>query len=327
MAKSKFYETILNEILATSFATQEERFSYLSALGKVTGSLEYSEGRLNFVFSVSSSDIALNIVNMLKIDYPTEFEMLLPKTKTNKGSGSKFCTVSVPKAYTQQVLVDLGLLILKDGVPAIITDSVPTIAVKDQKNAKAYLMGLFVASGSIFVPSLESSDEKKDGYHFEISVNSEDYADTIITLIGMFGINAKKSERSQNFLIYLKDKDEILAMLGVMGIVEGVAQLKSIINERQTANIINRTSICEAANMDKTFVASSKQLVAIGIIEETVGLETLTPELYETAQARMSAQTASLSELAEMLGVSKSCLNHRLRKIMEIASGMGNIEG
>ena len=326
MSKSEFYEIVLKEILATSFATQEERFSYLSAIGKVSGSLEYTEGRMNFVFSVDSSDIALNIMNTLKIDFPTEFELLLPKTKNNKGSGSKFCTVSVPKMFSLEVLEDLGIMLFKDGVPQAIVNTVPSLAYKDQKNAKAYLMGLFVAGGSIFVPSLESSDVKKDGYHFEFSVNSEDYADSIIELLKMFGINAKKSERSQNFLIYLKDKDEILSMLGIMGIVEGVAQLKSIINERQTANIINRTSICEAANLDKTFVASSKHLVAIGIIEETVGLESLSKELYDTAQARMSAQTASLSELAEMLGVSKSCLNHRLRKILEIASGLGNIE-
>lgn len=108
-------------------------------------------------------------------------------------------------------------------------------------------------------------------------------------------------------------------MLALLDLGDSVLRLKSIIDERETANSINRVTICEAANLDKTYAAASKQLMEIGIIEERDGLDSLSPALRETACARMEYQQASMSELAEILGITKSCLNHRLRKISEIA--------
>ena len=134
------------------------------------------------------------------------------------------------------------------------------------------------------------------------------------------------SERGALRLVYLKDKEEILSVLAVLGLAESVLKLKSIIDERETANSINRVTICEAANLDKTYAAASRRLMEIGAIEESVGLESLTPALRDTANARMEYPQASLSELAEILGVSKSCLNHRLRKLAQIAEEKGGAE-
>jgi DNA-binding protein WhiA len=104
-----------------------------------------------------------------------------------------------------------------------------------------------------------------------------------------------------------------------MNLAESVLELKNIIDERETRSNINRQVICEAANLDKTYTAASKQLLAIGTIEEGEGLDSLTPVLKDTASARMEYPQASMNELAEILGVTKNCLNHRLRKIIEIA--------
>ena len=320
MSKSEFNENLVTEILkkASQFNTQEERFSYLSAIGKVNGSIEYTNGRMNFVFSVPTVDIAMNIVDILKKDFPTLIEILMPKTKNNKGSGGKHYAVCVPNVITVDVMRDLGLIKMKDGEVIAFVSTIPELVYKSQKNTEAYFDGLFVACGAIFVPSMNENN-KKDGYHFEFAQQSEDLSDSLVQLLNIYGIHPKTSERNQNILVYLKDKDEILGMLGILGAVESAAVLKNIINERLTSNIINRSAICEAANLDKTFVAASKHLLAIGNIEEAVGLDTLPKELYDTAQARMSMPQASLTELSEVLGVSKSCLNHRLRKIVEIA--------
>ena len=320
MAKSEFNDNLVKEILkrASHFMKKEERFSYLSALGKVAGSIEYTNGRMNFVFSVPTVEIAMNIIDILKVDYQTVFELLMPKTKNNKGSGGKHYAVSVPAIITLDVMRDLGLIKMKEDQVIAFVSTMPELVYKNQKNAEAYFDGLFVACGSVFVPSL-SEEDKKDGYHFEFAQPSEDLSESIVQLLNIHGIHPKTSERNQNILVYLKDKDEILGMLSILGAVESAAELKNIINERMTSNIINRSAICEAANLDKTFVAASKHLLAIGNIEEAVGLDTLPKELYDTAQARMSMPQASLTELSEVLGVSKSCLNHRLRKIVEIA--------
>lgn len=112
-------------------------------------------------------------------------------------------------------------------------------------------------------------------------------------------------------------------MLAVLGLADSALRLRGIINERETANSINRAIICETANLDKTYAAASRRLMEIGAIEESVGLESLTPALRDTANARLEYPQASMSELADILGVSKSCLNHRLRKLSEIARENG----
>ena len=103
-----------------------------------------------------------------------------------------------------------------------------------------------------------------------------------------------------------------------------VIALRRIIDERETANALNRAVICETVNLDKTYEAASKHLLAIGIIEDSVGLDTLPHALQDTARCRMEFQQASYEEMADILGVSKSCLNHRLRKIVEIADSIQN---
>jgi DNA-binding protein WhiA len=146
----------------------------------------------------------------------------------------------------------------------------------------------------------------------------------VSNLLASLGISAKINERGNVWLVYIKDKEEIVKVLATMGLGDTVMALRKIIDERETANALNRAVICETANLDKTYVAASKHLLAIGIIEESEGLESLPPALQETARIRMEFQQASYEEMAEILGVSKSCLNHRLRKLVEIADQIQN---
>lgn len=154
-------------------------------------------------------------------------------------------------------------------------------------------------------------------------MDGEKFAADVAELLAVFGVHAKISERGALNLVYIKDKEEILSALALLGLAESVLKLKGIIDERETANSINRVTICEAANLDKTYAAASRQLMEIGAIEESVGLESLTPALRDTANARMEYPQASMSELARILGVGKSCLNHRLRKLADIARENG----
>ena len=167
-------------------------------------------------------------------------------------------------------------------------------------------------------------EEKKDGYHFEFRLEDEETALSVNGLLASLGVSAKINERGNMWLVYVKDKEEIVKILSLLGLGECVMALRRIIDERETANALNRAVICETANLDKTYVAASKHLLAIGIIEDSVGLETLPPALQETARTRMEFQQASYEEMAEILGVSKSCLNHRLRKLVEMAEEIQN---
>lgn len=311
-----FKENASNELLTVLPADEKGILAFLCAAAKQAGSINICAKRKNLVFALSSYAECLAVVDMLKTLYPTEFEISMEHVKSGSRKGSTSYSVAVPTGFTKQALSDLHL-VSDDGKED--ENVIPDFVTENRALALSYLKGLFMVCGSVYVPSHGEDDEKREGYHFEFMVEDEQSAQEISELLHRLGVNAKISERGANFLVYLKDKDEILTMLALLDLGDSVLRLKSIIDERETANSINRVTICEAANLDKTYAAASKQLMEIGIIEERDGLDSLSPALRETACARMEYQQASMSELAEILGITKSCLNHRLRKISEIA--------
>ncbi len=319
----EFNDFIKREIVSALPSDKSEARAFLSAYSKIKGSIEIKKGRINLAVEIDSYSDAVGILAMFKTVYNAEFEIEMSSSSSKKGGSVRLL---VPKGYVSVVLADLGLATEKNGDYCSLTQGVPSEFAKNESLAVQYLRACFLAKGSAYVPTHHKIDENDEvkmyGYHFEIACADEFYASEIRSLMSRFSIDAKMSERGQSHLVYLKDKDLILQIVSKLGLVESASKLNSIIIERAQANMVNREAICSAANLDKTFEAASKHLLAIGIIEETVGLDSLSVELRETAKARMDYQQESLSELAEILNLSKSCLNHRLRKIVEIANSV-----
>lgn len=315
MSENAFRDAAIHEIISSDFE-REEVFAFMSALAKEAGLLNIVRKRMNLVLYVDSYDEAMFAVSVLKKIYPTEFEIAADEIKSGSKRGERAYSVSVPSGFTMQALEDFGL-VSSDGFDGFEAE-VPKKFLHTHSFCVAYLKGLFLACGAVYVPSLDEDDSKK-GYHFEFRLDEEERAQSVANLLGELGVNAKTSERGSIFLVYIKDKDEILKLLGILGLSECSMQLQRVIDEKETANSLNRVIICETANLDKTYAAASKQLLAIGTIADREGLESLPPALFDTARARMEYQQASLQELADILGISKSCLNHRLRKIVELA--------
>ncbi len=315
---SAFKDRVTAEIIGSDFSGDKEVTAFLSALVKHAGAINIVKKRVNLVITLSTYDECLFVVGLLKRFYPAEFEISAEEIKSGSKKGSRTYSVMVPTGYSRQVLVDTLLIPEDSEAFSGFEDEVPQPFFKDVSLAKAYLKGLFLAVGGIYVPSL-NEEEKKDGYHFEYRLDEQVSAESVKELLSLLGASAKISERGALFLVYIKDRDEILNLLALLGLCDCALTLKGIIDERDTANSLNRAVICETANLDKTFVAASKHLLAIGLIEDAEGLDSLPPTLKETAQARMEYPQSSLSELADILKVTKSCLNHRLRKLLEIA--------
>lgn len=315
MQKS-FKDSAREELLGVLPKKREEIVAFLSALAKSCGSIEIAKKRYNLCFWLADYDEGLKVVELLKTLYPAEFELSLDKTKT----GAEACSVQVPSGFSKQAIEDFGLMKINvdeyiafvEGIPQ---DVVTTIATK-----VAYFKGLFLGCGSVYVPSTSDQSEKRDGYHFELQLDDDLFADDVMELLSDLRINTRMSDRGEHKLVYVKDKDEIVKALATLDLVDCVLKLRSIIDERETANSLNRVIICETANLDKTFTAASKHLLAIGELRNKDMFDSLPAQLKETADARADHPEASLSELAEILGVSKSCLNHRLRKIVELAN-------
>ena len=178
---------------------------------------------------------------------------------------------------------------------------------------RAFIRGAFLASGSI------SNPEKS--YHFEIVCVSEDKAKILQKLLCDFDLDAKIVQRKKHFVVYLKEGSGIVDLLNVMGAHLSLMNLENLRIEKEMRNSINRQVNCETANIAKTVNAASKQIEDIQLIQKHVGLSGLPDNLREMALVRLTHPESSLQELGGYLDppVGKSGVNHRLRKLSEIA--------
>ena len=178
---------------------------------------------------------------------------------------------------------------------------------------RAFLRGAFLACGSM-------SDPEKN-YHFEIVCTAADKAEQVQNVMNEFGLDAKVILRKKYHVVYLKESSSIVDMLNIMEAPVALMQLENVRILKDMRNSVNRRVNCETANINKTVTAAAKQIEDIQYIREHSGFSGLAPNLKETAMARLEYPEASLKELGDMLNppVGKSGVNHRLRKLSEIA--------
>ena len=178
---------------------------------------------------------------------------------------------------------------------------------------RAYIRGAFLASGSI-------SDPEK-GYHFEIVCFDEERARQLQDMIRSFDIDAKIVLRKKSYVVYVKEGAQIVDLLAVMEANVSLMNLENIRIVKEMRNSINRRVNCETANINKTVNAAVKQTEDIKLVEKMVGFQNLNSSLAEIAELRLRYPEATLKELGMMLDpqVGKSGVNHRLRKLSEMA--------
>ena len=196
---------------------------------------------------------------------------------------------------------------------AEITDTVNGILLQQTCCRRAFIKGVFMTSGSI-------SDPEK-GYHFEVVCDNPERAELISGIIHNFDIDSKVIARKRYHVVYIKDGTMIVDMLNLMGAYSSLMDMENIRILKDIANNVNRKVNCEAANLNKTVNAAVRQIEDIEYIIKVKGIHYLPDNLVELAQARLEARDASLKELGEMINppIGKSGVNHRLRKISEIA--------
>ena len=178
---------------------------------------------------------------------------------------------------------------------------------------KAFIRGMFLATGSVNDPN--------KAYHFEIVVHNREMAETVKEVINSFSLDAKVVKRKKYYIVYLKEGSMIVDILTIMEAHISLMDMENIRILKDMRNDINRRVNCETANIKKTVNAARRQIEDIEYIEKTKGLKYLNDSLRQLAELRLEEPDANLSELGEMLNppVSKSGVNHRLRKISNIA--------
>ena len=181
---------------------------------------------------------------------------------------------------------------------------------------RSFIRGAFLASGSL-------SDPNK-AYHFEIVADDERDGVLLCEVMHFFDIDAKMIARKNHFVVYVKEGAQIVDLLNVMEAHVALMNFENVRILKDMRNTINRKVNCEAANINKTVKAASRQVEDILLIRDTIGLATLAEGLEQIALLRIEYPEASLKELGEMLSppVGKSGVNHRLKKLCDIAEGL-----
>ncbi|MBQ2679527.1 MAG: DNA-binding protein WhiA [Firmicutes bacterium] len=186
---------------------------------------------------------------------------------------------------------------------------------------RAFIRGAFLAAGSL-------SDPEKS-YHMEFVNQSRDMAESMRDIINSFGMDSKIVERKGHSIVYLKEGEQIVDLLNIMEAHVSLMELENVRILKDMRNSVNRRVNCEAANIGKIVKASVKQTDNIRYIMENMDISELPDTLIETAELRLKYPDASLKELGDMMcpKVGKSGVNHRLRKLNEIANELKDNRG
>ncbi|UNL42064.1 DNA-binding protein WhiA [Ligilactobacillus agilis] len=279
----------------------------LMALIRMNGSLGIYNHK--FVLNVQTENpaIARRIYKLLKQFYDIDSELLVRRKMKLKKNNLYIVRLKTGSDY---VLKDLDIL---DGFQ--IKETVPLKFLDDDAKVRSYLRGAFLAAGSVNNPETSR-------YHLEIYSLYEDHNNTICEMMNRYGLNARKTERRSGYITYLKEAEKIADFLSLIGATNSMLKFEDIRIVRDMRNSVNRIVNCETANMNKVADAARKQIENIDYIERTVGLSKLPDKLQAVARARKAHPEVSLKELGELVAggpISKSGVNHRLRKINEFA--------
>ncbi len=204
----------------------------------------------------------------------------------------------------------------KEGKPIALEAPVNSLLIKNSCCARAYLRGAFLSIGSMSAP--------EKSYHLEFVCNVQEQARQLQGIIQEFQIEAKVIKRKKYFVVYLKEGAGIVDLLNVIGAHVSLMNLENLRIVKEMRNSINRRVNCETANISKTVTAASKQIEDILLIRDKYGFENLPDNLRQMAEIRLEYPDAALKELGAYLepAVGKSGVNHRLRRLSEIADGI-----
>ena len=212
---------------------------------------------------------------------------------------------------SERVLNDLNIL---DGFQ--IKQTVPVKFLDNDLKVRSYLRGAFLATGSVNNP-------ETGRYHLEIYSLYEEHNDTICEMMNRYHLNARKTERRSGYITYVKEAEKIADFLSLIGATNSMLKFEDIRIVRDMRNSVNRIVNCETANLNKVADAANRQIENIKYLDEHLGLDKLPDKLREVAYVRVAHPELSLKELGELVPggpISKSGVNHRLRKINEVAA-------
>ena len=306
-----FSAKVKGEICRYTDISKEEALAELSAIMKGSGTIGFSGKGLSFRITTENPASARHIFTILKEHFNIHSKLMVKKSNSLKKNNIYMVLIEEDMGV-RDLLQETGIFREIEGVLTLDYKINPEM-VKTEELKKAYIRGAFIGGGSVTNP------EKT--YHLEFVTHSEEYAIDLSKLINLFGLNSKVIQRKNSFIIYIKEGEQIVDLLNIVGAHTSLLELENIRIMKEMRNNVNRLVNCETANLSKTVNAAVRQVESIKLIQNSIGLQRLPKNLQEVAELRLSYPDESLKELGEMLDppVGKSGINHRLRKIEKIA--------
>lgn len=305
-----YAKQVKNELIQLN-TSNEEQLAEISAMLDLASEIVISEGVPTLWFKSNNPTVARRFLKLLKQQYKIE-STFLTKRQGNFNKGYQI-RLGVQDALNE-IMLEHGILGDKDATD-FLTFSPET--------KLSYLRGAFLVSGSV-------NDPKTAEYHLEIYSDNTEHILRIQRLMNEIDMNAKVTKRRKGYIVYLKDVNKIEDFLRYIGASQTVFEFEDIRIKRDFNNSINRILNCEIANEKKTIMAANRQLEDIELIE-TYRLD-IDEKVQQTMDLRKQYPDASLTELTEYFEsnygetITKSGLNHRLKKIRDLAAELRNEE-
>lgn len=283
----------------------------LAALIRMNGTIEIVKEVLFVTIQTENAATARRVYSLIKKLFNIKADISVRRRMKLNKNNVYFIRLN---KETERIFTTLDILdVMVDDA------SLPASIKENEQKAKSFLRGGFLARGSVNSPETNS-------YHLEIHSSTNNMCQDNFEMMQMFDLHPKIHERKNGgFMTYLKEAEKIADFLGLIGANNGLFQFEDVRIVRDMRNSVNRLVNSEQANLNKTVDAATKQITAILHIDETVGLKSLPEKIQEIAYLRLDHPEASLKELGELVPetpISKSAVNHRMRKIIKMADDL-----
>lgn len=311
---SNFTEEIKNEIISGAV---DDYDALLSAFIRTSGSVISKNGFFGFEIVTENERTAEYLTYVLEEEYglsPT-----VSGAKFDLMSGRDKLAFECVNEKTNDLLLRMGI-VGEDSDGKYLIFGIGEKIIDREESRLDFIKGAFLGGGSCTLP--EEGVFSRTGYHLEFVFSNKLTATDFCELLCDFEILAKLVIRKDKAVVYVKSKAVISDVLAVMSCGKCLEKLNRLVEFKDRQNNANRINNCSVSNIDKTVTASVNQVRAIEIISQTIGLQSLDKPLFDVAECRLADKNASMQELAKRLNITKSCLNHRMRRINEIAESL-----
>lgn len=314
---TSFAHQVKNELVRKPLVSRCCAAAELKAFLELGGRFVYNKKTVKINLQTRYASVARRLFLLYKFYYGLSPEIISFR-KQHLQKNSTFLVQIFGKKNVFLILRDLGFLPANGDMGNYLflphlNNQIGLSASREKCCRRAYLRGAFLAGGSI--------NDPRTGYHLEIVIPCEAYAGAVKEVLASFDLEARYFQRKDDFVLYLKNGEEIGEFFRIIAAPNALLKFENIRIVKSVRNKINRLINCETANLTRTVVASQEQIANITLIEDSIGLSNITPSLAQVARLRLLFPEATLQELGEMVDppLSKSSINHRLRRINDLA--------